>query len=58
MKKKIPKDVYVHGCRIYAEDGDVKVQYSEEIERRDGDMSVEDFKDVLQAVVKMMYEMP
>lgn len=54
--KHIPKDVYVHGCRIYAEDGNVKIDYSDETQKNGGDVTPDELKEILLAVVKMTYE--
>lgn len=61
MKKKNKKKILVNevvdvnGSKVYIENGEVKTILSEEIQRNNGDMSVDDAFDLIKAEVKMIY---
>lgn len=49
------KEVFIDGCRVYVENGDVKIQLSDEIMKRGGDMTPETFESILLAEIRMIY---
>lgn len=55
-KKNILKDSNINGSRVYVENGDVKTQLSEEIQRN-GYMSVEESRKITLEAVKKIYEL-
>lgn len=55
-QKNILKDSNINGSRVYVENGDVKTQLSEEIQRN-GYMSIEESRKITLEAVKKIYEL-
>ena len=56
MAKKQLNEVNINGSRVYVENGEVKTQLSEEIQKN-GYMSVEDSRKIIKEGVKMIYSL-
>lgn len=57
-KKNKPKDVFINGTRIYVDkNGKVRTRLSKEIRHRGGLMTLEEFRAILLAEIKMIYEL-
>lgn len=54
--KKSLNEVNINGSKVYVENGEVKTQLSEAIQK-DGYMSVEDGMNITLAAVKKVYEL-
>lgn len=54
-KKKTINEVIYNGNRTYMEDGEVKTILNEEITKNNGDMTVEQLREVLKNEITMIY---
>ena len=56
--RKSPDEVVdVNGTKVFIESGEVKTILSEAIQKANGDMTVEQLREIIKAEVKMIYTM-
>ena len=56
IKSGFNKVVDVNGTKIYVENGEVKTILSDAIQQNDGNMTVEQLKEIVKAEVAMIYK--
>lgn len=54
-KKKVLEDTFINGSRVYIEDGEVKTEYNESIQKS-GYMSPEEARQLLHTIVNKLEE--